>query len=255
MLHKRIGKRPIVELKARQKREIPIWLAGAIATVILLFADVGYHQLAAKLEVVSSTPIELPFPLKLLPVQIGGWTGEDIPISETIQRVTGCDDYLNRLYVHRVNNRWVNVYIAYSARPRTMVGHKPEVCYIAGGWILDSSEQSQVLSKSGLTVPCLVNRFHKPSPSNEEIVVVNFYVVNGQLTNDSRVFSGLGWRTPNIAGNPARYVAQVQVSSVLENTARTAVAEMIDLMLGFLPDEEGKTKLTRDTEAAGGILE
>ena len=56
------------------------------------------------------------------------------------------------------------------------------------------------------------------------------------------VFSGLGWRTPNIAGDPARYVAQVQINSVLENSTRTAAKDMTDLILDFFPDQNGKVR-------------
>ena len=254
MLDRRNGKRPIVvKVETGQKLGIPIWLAGVIAAVVLLFTGVGYHQLAGRLKVVTGTPIELPLPLNAFPTQVGAWAGKDVPISETVQRVTGCDDYLNRLYVHGLDDRWANVYIAYTARPRTMLGHQPEVCYVAGGWIHDSTEQSQVSSKSGLTIPCLIHRFHKPSPEGEEIVVTNFYIVNGQLTDDSGVFSGLGWRTPNIAGNPARYVAQVQISSILESATQTAMAELVDLILEFFPDKDGRVKVADRSIAASGL--
>ncbi len=79
-----------------------------------------------------------------------------------------------------------------------------------------------------------------PAPSYEERVVLNFYIVNGQLTNDESGFSGVGWRTPNIAGNTARYVAQVQISSVLENSIRTAGEDMTELILDFFPDKNGE---------------
>jgi hypothetical protein len=73
-------------------------------------------------------------------------------------------------------------------------------------------------------------------------VVLNFYILNGQLTANEDTFSGIGWRTPNIGGNPARYVAQVQISSVLENSARKATADMSELLLDFLPDKNGKVR-------------
>jgi len=64
--------------------------------------------------------------------------------------------------------------------------------------------------------------------------------LNGQLTADENDFSGPWGRRPNIAGDPARYVAQVQISSVLENSIRTAAKDMIDLILDFLPNEDGR---------------
>jgi hypothetical protein len=85
-------------------------------------------------------------------------------------------------------------------------------------------------------------------------VVLNFYILNGQLTANEDTFSGIGWRTPNIGGNPARYVAQVQISSVLENSARRATADMSELLLDFLPDANGRVRAatyrTDPTESA-----
>jgi len=76
----------------------------------------------------------------------------------------------------------------------------------------------------------------------EQIVVLNFYILNGRITADEKDFSGLLDRRPNIAGDPARYVAQVQISSVLENSIITAAKEMADVILDFLPDKDGKVK-------------
>ncbi|GAH88786.1 unnamed protein product, partial [marine sediment metagenome] len=45
-----------------------------------------------------------------------------------------------------------------------------------------------------------------------------------------------------MAGDPARYVAQVQISSVLENSIRTMAKDMTDLVLDYLPDETGRVR-------------
>jgi len=71
---------------------------------------------------------------------------------------------------------------------------------------------------------------------------LNFYILNGQITTDESDFSGPFGRRPNIAGDPARYVAQVQISSVLENSIRTAAKDMTDLILNFLPDRNGRVR-------------
>jgi hypothetical protein len=82
----------------------------------------------------------------------------------------------------------------------------------------------------------------------EQIVVLNFYILNGRITADEKDFSGLLDRKPNIAGDPARYVAQVQISSVLENSIRTAAKDMADVILDFLPDKDGKVRATQITQ-------
>ena len=223
-------------------------LVWVLALILLILSGVGYRVLASRLKYTVETPIKLPVSLSAFPTEIGNWTGKDIPIPENLLRVARTDDFLNRLYVNRTNNQWANVYIPYTAHPRTMLGHRPQVCYPAGGWIHDSTEPSEVISSSGRKIPCLIHRFHKPASQNDEIVVLNFYILNGQLTAVESGFSGVGWRTPNIGGDSARYVAQVQISSILENSVRKTARDMTDLILDFFPDEDGRVRAADSKE-------
>jgi hypothetical protein len=222
----------------------PAGFVWVLAFLLLISAGITYRVFASRLRVIVGTTVTLPVPLSALPVQIGDWVGQDVPIPPNIQRVAGNDASLNRLYKNELNNQWANLYIAYTARPRTMLGHRPQVCYVAGGWVHDSTQQTKVTSSTGRELPCLIHRFHRPAPDHGETVVLNFYIVNGQITSDERVFSGVGWRTPNIAGDLARYVAQVQMSSVLENSVRKATKDMTELILDFLPDKDGRVRAT-----------
>lgn len=80
---------------------------------------------------------------------------------------------------------------------------------------------------------------------NDQKVVLNFYILNGQLTADESDFSSPFGRRPNISGDPARYVAQIQISSVLENSIREAAKDMTDVILDFLPDKNGKVRIQK----------
>ncbi len=80
----------------------------------------------------------------------------------------------------------------------------------------------------------------------DEAVVLNFYVLNGKPTADENDFSGSLWRRPNIAGDLAQYVAQVQVSSVLESSVRKMAKDVADLILDYLPDQDGKIRAVDD---------
>lgn len=218
------------------------WFVWILAVLLLISFGIAYRVLASRLQLVVGTPIKLPVPLSAFPRKVGNWTGKDVPIPQNVQRVAGNDDFLNRLYINKSNNEWANVYVAYTARPRSMLGHRPEVCYIGGGWVHDNTQRSEVISNTGRRIPCSIHRFHWPSAQYQEQVILNFYIVNGRLTSDESVFSGVGWRTPNISGDPARYVAQVQISSVLESSLRKAAADMTDLILDFFPDENGRVR-------------
>lgn len=226
------------------KRRLRAGLVWPLSVVLLIGSGIAYRVLAAHLETFVSVSINLPVPLSEFPMQIGGWVGKDVPIPETVQRVAGNDDFLNRLYVNSETNQWTNIYVAYTARPRTMMGHRPQVCYPANGWIHDSTEYKKLISRRGLEIPYLLHHFRRPAPDYGEILVLNFYIVNGQLTNDESTFSGVGWRTPNIAGDPAQYVAQVQFSSILENSVRSAAKEFSYLILDYFPDSDVTIKAT-----------
>jgi len=232
----------------------PTWFVWLLAALLLTSAGVIYRALASRLELVASS-ITLPVSLDHYPKQIEQWVGEDVPIPLNIQQVAGNDAFVNRLYENRTTNEWVNVYVAYTAQPRTMLGHRPRVCYVACGWIHDGTESSQFTSRTGNKLSCLIHRFHKPAPDHEETVVLNFYIVNGRLTCDHRVFTGVGWRTPNIDGDPARYVTQVQISSALENSTRAAARDIAELIFDFFPDEDGQVEAVKYLEPLRGFQE
>jgi len=233
--------------------KMPFYLVWILAVFLLISSGITYRVLASRLKLIVDTPVELPVPLSVFPTKIGNWIGKDVPIPMNIQSVAGNDAFLNRLYINDLSNEWANVYIAYTARPRTMLGHRPQICYVASGWVHDNTEVTKMTFSTGREFPCILHRFHRPAPETEETVVLNFYIVNGQLTSDERVFSGVGFRTPNIEGNPARYVTQVQISSVFENSVRSAAKDMAELVLDFFPDENGKVRAVEYVETSNAV--
>ncbi len=231
----------------------PTWFVWFLALFLLISSGITYRVLAARQRVVIETLVALPVSLDAFPERVGQWVGEDVPIPVNIQEVAGNDAFLNRSYRSRLSDQWANVYVAYTANPRTMLGHRPRICYVAGGWVHDGTEPSQVISSTGREFPCLIHRFHRPAPDNEETVILNFYIVNGRLTSDDRNFSGVLWRTPNIDGDPARYVAQVQISSMFENSIRAVAKEIVEPILDFFPDESGKVRAIEYVESSRGV--
>jgi len=235
--------RQCVYLKRFDAGNVGMGLVLLLAFVLLISAGVAYRVLAARLEFVTSTSIDLPVPLSAFPMQVGDWQGKDVPIPENIQRVAGNDDFLNRVYVNKSTNQWANIYIAYSARPRTMLGHRPDVCYVGGGWVHDSTDESHFVSSYGRHIGCLVHRFHMPAPRTDQVVVLNYYILNGQTTADDSGFSGVSVRTPNISGDVARYVTQIQISSILENATRSFAYEAADIVMKYFPDVNGVVEI------------
>jgi hypothetical protein len=125
------------------------------------------------------------------------------------------------------------------------LGHRPGVCYPAHGWLLETTETSQFASQSGRQIECLIQKFRKPSPSFDEVVVLSFYVRNGRVTTKESDFSGLSGRKFNLYRDPSRYVAQIQISSVLESSARKAAQDVADRILAFLPGENSRNRAVK----------
>lgn len=214
-----------------------------VAVALLVGAGVAYRAFASRWQVTIDKPIELPVPLSQIPKQIGAWVGEELEI-ETGTKIYMerhfADDYVSLRYFNATNRLWADAYIVYCAsRPAGILGHQPRVCYPGNGWIWDSTAPSQFTTRSGRTVDCLMHRFHKPAPAYQDVYVLNFYVLNGRITLSEKDFSGWLGRRPNLAGDPARYVAQVQISSTNERSPGALASEITDTILAFLPDGDG----------------
>lgn len=230
----------------KAKGEMPLWFVWVLTVVLLVLAGITYRVLASSLERIVAKPIKLPVPLSAFPLQIGNWSGKDLSIPNTTKEYMEknfADDYFNRRYSNHVTKTWADVYVVYcSSRPGGVLGHRPRVCFPGYGWIHDSTHTEQFISRAGHQIPYLIHRFHRPIPMNDQTVVMNFYVLNGKLTAEEKDFSGILGRRVNIAGDLAQYVAQVQISSILENSVRLMAKDVVDLILDYLPDQDGKVR-------------
>ena len=227
--------------------KLSTWVLWALVVITIIVSGAGYRVLANRFRP-ANAPIKLPVPLSTFPIQIGNWVGSELPIPATTREYMEenfADDFFSRRYVNSAEGIWADVYMVYcSSRPSGILGHRPGVCYPANGWQHQNTERSQFISKAGRQVDCLVQRFRKNALALDEVVVMSFYVRNGHITADEGDLSGVLSRTFNIARNPSRYVAQVQISSVLESSVRKAARDIIDHTVDFLPDESGKVRAT-----------
>jgi hypothetical protein len=251
----------VVFPRRRFQGRTPVWLAAVVAVVMLVATGVAYRTAMARVQGDAVEPVRLPVPLAQFPLQIGDWTGEDLTLRETTaeyMKRNFADDYISRHYTNAAQKLSASLYVVYcSSKPGGILGHRPGVCFPNTGWTHDGTETSEFTTRSGRPISCLIHRFHKRVPAYQEIVVLSFYVLNGQITVSESGFSSFWGRRPNISGDLARYVAQVQVSAGLESTARTAAVQMADAILTFLPDRDGKQGVThlKEFAPAGGKAE
>lgn len=219
------------------------WLGVAAACLLILLGGATSRTVAQMLDAEMHATIRLPNPLRNLPMQIGEWAGTDIEIPESTLRIAQNDDYVCRTYRNQRNGETVALYIGYTARPRTMLGHRPTVCYPRAGWSHLGSHPGTSQCPIG-PLPYLFHRFMKPGLVEERKAVLNYYVLNGKLTIDEDSFWSFWWRDPNLARDALRYVAQVQVivptaadPERAEEVAARFASEALDDILELLPTE------------------
>lgn len=217
---------------AKKQRPLSVQISVVAAVFLLIASGLTYSHISQYLRKTTSVRVKLDKELNLIPLKINGWTGKDLPISLEILKVADNDDYINRIYSYPKENISVNLYIAFSSRPRTMLGHRPRVCYKGAGWIHDETIETSYKTQDRSTVPCLIHKFHK---EYDEIYVMNFYILNGKITTSESGFGGIGFKKPNIQGQLARYVAQVQISARYESEIKKAAQEFTDTIMEFFP--------------------
>lgn len=159
----------------------------------------------------AGEPLKLAVPLGELPKVIGAWSGVDVPVDKRVIKVAGTDDHVYRRYVDESNGSSVYLYAGYTSRPVSMLGHRPDICYPANGWIMRSSREESVVLANGSRVPCLIHQFEE-GESGAPLVVLNYYVLQGRHTAEWSDFWGPKWRRPNLSRDPSYYVAQVQIA-------------------------------------------
>ena len=200
-------------------RSIP--LAGVVVGVTLVIASgVGYRALSTKYASIGrATPIPKGT-LAHLPLEMGDWSGREVPLDEAIIKATDTDDHLSRAYVRRGGAAAVSVFIGYGVNIRDLMPHRPEVCYGGAGWTTVETHSEEIPLPDGTTLPCQLHRFKRGVLESRQVVVGNYYIVSGEYCGD---VSLLRSKAGEFRSEGA-YAAQVQVSAAAGLSSDAAVA-------------------------------
>ncbi len=108
-------------------------MSDRLATALLVVALVAsgsvawWFQLRPDLDYDADALAELP-------LELGGWHGEAIPIESAVENMLRADFNLQRAYT-RAEDDLVWLYVGYYGTERGgRPEHTPEICYPAGGW-------------------------------------------------------------------------------------------------------------------------
>jgi len=192
----------------------PVIAAAVTASLLMLSFGLMHRVVAARLAAPSDkTPID-PNVLAAFPVQIGSWAGRDVPLDEAIVRATDTDARINRLYTRQNGLQSVSFYVACGVRARDLMPHRPEVCYTGNGWTLVARSSLELPMSDGKRLPCNVIQFSRGALNVQKVVVLDYYLVDGEYCADVSLLRSKAWQGSGAVG----YVAQVQIVSPITET-------------------------------------
>ena len=142
-------------------------------------------------------------PLAELPVQIGPWTGTEIPITASVLDVLGKGIFLNRLYqapsgtVAASDSPPIGLFIGYFPTQRTGQSiHSPQNCLPGSGWTFESSGVTEVAEPAGNTYQ-VGEYIVSNGVSRQEVLywyrthghnIANDYLAKGRMLVDSILY-------------------------------------------------------------------
>jgi EpsI family protein len=202
----------------------PVIVAAVVAGFLMLAYGAAYRVLAARLAAPVNTIPMPPGALERLPLQIGGWTGQNVPLDEAIVLATDTEAHINRRYLRHNSSEYVLLYVAYGVRARDLMPHRPEVCYTGAGWTLTDKSSMELPLSDGMKLPCSVFQFSRGTLNTKKTVVLNYYIVDRQYCSNVSLLRSKAW----LGSGTVRSVAQVQiVASVTANLTADLAARIV----------------------------
>jgi len=183
-------------------------LAAALAVAVLIAGGLVVRYYGERLGRAGNHVAMPAGTLAHLPLALGEWTGQEVPLDPAIIKETGTDDHLNRLYARGPLDPPVGLYVAYGVRARDLMPHRPDVCYPGAGWTLEDSKPIDLSLDGGAILPCRLYRFSRGTLGKETITVLNYYLVDGQYSPDVALLRSKAWQ----GTGSIQYMVQVQVT-------------------------------------------
>lgn len=132
-----------------------------------------------------------------VPIQIGPWKGEEVPLDVKEFKASNCDKGISRAYRNETTGEVVNVYLV-SGVARHVTIHTPDWCYRGAGFAMEDDMEPYTL----------------PSVKDVELLSAGFRKEDVSGSQRLRIFWGYSddghWRgprqpKPEYAGRPALY--------------------------------------------------
>lgn len=182
--------------------------ATAAALALLMGSGVGYRMAAARLARTHASVRLSRGTLAALPLSLGDWQGREVPLNAAVIGATDTDDHVNRAYGRVPGRERVSLFLGYGVRVRDLMPHRPEVCYVGAGWVLDNSKQEDLVCADGTLLPVTIHRFERGGLDSRRLSVLNYYIVDGRRYADISALRTEAWRPRS----DLSYMAQVQIA-------------------------------------------
>jgi hypothetical protein len=198
-------------------------VTSAIVVSLMMLAFGCIHRAVTSWYGTSSDGVRLgPRTLESISMQIGDWTGENIPLDKLIIEATDSDSLINRRYSRDHDMDSVSLYVVCGANGYDVMQHRPPGCYVAAGMTYVGRQPVELQLGGGATLPCSIYEFVRSDAVLRRYLVLHYIIVDGKcfadvspsLLQETRLFRRVG------------YVAQVQIG-VLAQAGYTAYATKI----------------------------
>jgi EpsI family protein len=115
--------------------------AAILVLMLLVGAAAWWMQLRPTLQIDSAA-------LYALPLEIGEWEGQRVPLESAAERMLDADVNLQRAYVAPGSGEVVWMYVGYYGTSRGgRPEHTPAQCYPSSGWVIESERTAAIDSQ------------------------------------------------------------------------------------------------------------
>lgn len=213
----------------------PVSRVVIVGALFFVAGGLGYRHVASGVDRDHVGRAALKRPMTSLSKNLTPWIGHDVSISDAVLSIAGYDDTVSRRYDDRRSGKSVWMFIGYTGRPHTMPRHRPMVCYPNTGYTHLGTMDVEL--KTGRhSVAASLHSFLKPGIPETRTLVLNFFVLDGAVVKDESSFWGALWRTPNLASRDSHYVAQVEISTIIDTDLSLDQRRLVGFAERLLPD-------------------
>ncbi len=139
-------------------------LTVALAAGLLIISGIVYGLRTDRWSM-SERRVEMAANLEKLPIQIGDWTGKDLPLDPRVKRYAEADAILQRRYARQEDAKQIEAtLIILTGRAAAISVHTPEICFANSGYRLEG-EPEIFAPKQGDGDSFWQARFAKPADS------------------------------------------------------------------------------------------